>query len=104
MSRKAMKKTLERLGAEVLEDLDRYLQARNELDKAPTNRVKIFNFVMRANTALVTFGTYAQALKDAYEELAEPLDKKLEKMKKAVETIPDKPTQKKDKTKNQIYT
>lgn len=101
LSRKAMKKTLKRLRREMIEDMNTYLKAREELDKAPT-KAKTINFVFRANNALVSLISYIQTLEDAYSEFAEPFDKKLKKMEKAIENI-GKPAQKEEERKKPSY-
>lgn len=86
-----MKKTLERLRSKVDEKISQHNKALN--DKKPCN--VLFLSATMVSLALIT---YVEALEDAYSEFAEPFDKKLEKMEKAVENI-SKPIQKEGKKK-----
>ena len=100
--RKAMKKTLKRLRSEAMEKIKKYNKT---VEGGEKNDFILYVDAIRALRALFT---YNKSLEYAYSEYEEEWNKleaiKLEKMKKAVETIPDKPTKKKDKMKNQIYT
>ena len=76
-----MKKTLERLRREMIEDIDRYLKAREELDKAST-KAKMIKFVFRANDVIVSSISYIQHLKMPIQNLPNHSIRSLKRWKK----------------------
>ncbi len=92
LSRKAMKKTLKRLKSEAEERLKEYNKT---LENGKTD---IYTESFRANQAVVALCRYATILEEAYSEFAEPIDKRLKIMEKAVQTA-DKTVEKKKEEK-----
>lgn len=111
MSRKAMKKTLERLQKQAMESMKHYNEVLDETYGKNITQFVFVRIVGSANRALVSYYNYAKALEDAYSEYDETFEKletiKLEKMKKAVESISvqkkDEGKRKKEKTKKTQY-
>ena len=106
-----MKKTLKRLEKNAIDDMDRYVKARDIVNKDPKNHAKLLKLIFYANTAIVTLIDYAETLYDYCSELDEHWDKKEEnEMKKLIELIrksgeqkQTKPIHKKDDTKKTSY-
>jgi len=96
MSRKAMKKTLQRLQKTAFYAMEEYRKVRVETYRKPVTRLVLNDILITGDQAVNSLLTYAKALEDAYSEFAEPFDKKLETMEKAVQTV-DKPAESKEK-------
>ena len=97
-----MKKTLERLQKRAITGVQAYNQLRRETEGKQTDSFTTNTIISAADFAIDSIIDYANALEDAYSELAEPLDKKLEKMEKAIQAI-DKPVEKKEKKSKTPY-
>ena len=98
LGRKAMRKTLKRLEKNAKDDMERYVKARDIINKDPKNRAKLSNLIFRANTAIVSLIDYAETLYDYCSELDEHFDKKEEEeMKKLVKLMRESAEQKQPK-------
>ena len=95
-----MKKTLERLGTVARNSLKDYDELVGKIVEKKLKQDDLNNLMVTISRTIDALLVYIYALQDAYSEFAEGFDKleaiKLEKMKKAVESIPDKPVKKKD--------
>jgi len=97
-----MKKTIERLQKDAIESLQYYDKILRKFYGKRVDQLSYDAIMQGATQAIWSIYNYAKVLEDAYSELAEPLDKKLEAMEKAVKNI-GKPVRKKEETKKPPY-
>jgi len=98
--RKATKKILKRLRSKAWERIKEY-------NKALEDKEDDFGLLITAGLTLQALFDYVKSLEYAYSEYDETFERletiKLEKMKKAIESMPDKSVKKKDETKKTDY-